>query len=204
RSSCWNDGSARRPAGGSGPEAALNPRPMLTTPPAGYLRLGRLGRSFKLDGGVRLHVEAELADDELEALLTSGARLFVAGLGETRLRGLDDRTGSNVLLLEGVRDRTAARALVNAAVYVHAQDLPAGVAEALSAPSSEEVLTGMPVVVDGHRWGEVSAAHLNAVNPYVEVRSDTGSVSLVALAAPYVEVTEEAVVLTSPPDGLLD
>lgn len=62
----------------------------------------------------------------------------------------------------------------------------------------------MPVVVDGHRWGEVSAAHLNAVNPYVEVRSDTGSVSLVALAAPYVEVTEEAVVLTSPPDGLLD
>lgn len=177
---------------------------MLTTPPAGYLRLGRLGRSFKLDGGVRLHVEAELADDELEALLTSGARLFVAGLGETRLRGLDDRTGSNVLLLEGVRDRTAARALVNAAVYVHAHDLPEGVAEALSAPSSEEVLTGMPVVVDGHRWGEVSAAHLNAVNPYVEVRSDTGSVSLVALAAPYVEVTLEAVVLTSPPDGLLD
>lgn len=182
----------------------MNRRPVLTTPPAEYLRLGRLGRSFKLDGGVRLHVEAELADDELEALLASGARLFVSGLGETRLRGLDDRTGTLVLLLEGVRDRTAARALVNAAVYVHSQDLPEALGEALSAPSSEEALRGLPVVVDGRPWGEVSAAHLNAVNPYIEVRSESGSVSLVALAAPYVEVTEEAVVLTSPPEGLLD
>ncbi len=182
----------------------MNRRPVLTTPPAEYLRLGRLGRSFKLDGGVRLHVEAELTDDELEALLATGARFFVTGLGETRLRGLDDRTGTLVLLLEGVRDRTAARALVNAAVYVHSQDLPEALGEALSAPSSEEALRGLPVVVDGRPWGEVSAAHLNAVNPYIEVRSESGSVSLVALAAPYVEVTEEAVVLTSPPEGLLD
>lgn len=182
----------------------MRSRPAFTTPPDAYVRVGRLGKSFKLDGGVRLLVEAELDDDELAALLESKPRMFVVGLGETRLRGADTRTGSIVVLFEGVRDRTAARALVNAAVWVNGDDLPEEVLKAVTAPTTEESLAGFPVVVDGESWGEVVTANLGGVNPLVEVRSTSGVVSLVSLAAPYVEITEDALVLSSPPDGLLD
>ena len=178
----------------------MSSRPTFTTPPDDYVRVGRLGKSFKLDGGVRLLMEAELDDVELETLLDSRPRMFVAGLGETRLRGSDTRTGTLVVLFEGVRDRTAARALVNAPVWVNADDLT----EDVTAPTAEESLASLPVVVDGETWGEVVAANLNGVNPLVEVRSASGVVSLVSLAAPYVQVTEDALLISSPPAGLLD
>lgn len=181
----------------------MRSRTAQTTPPDDYVRVGRLGKSFKLDGGVRLFVEVELEEEQVDALLEFRPRVFVAGLGETRLRGSDTRTGSLVILLEGVRDRTAARALVNSGVWVNRDDVPDDLLEAITAPSTEDVLTGLPVIVDGEPWGQVVAAQLNDVNPLVEVVSATGVVSLVALAAPYVEVTEDALVLSSPPDGLL-
>lgn len=182
----------------------MRSRPAFTTPPDAYVRVGRLGKSFKLDGGVRLLVEAELDEEELDTLLDSKPRMFVAGLGETRLRGADTRTGALVVLFEGVRDRTAARALVNAAVWVNGDDLPESILEAVTAPTTEESLAGLPVMVAGERWGEVVSANLNGVNPLVEVRSASGAVSLVSLAAPYVEITDDALVLSSPPAGLLD
>lgn len=182
----------------------MSSRPAFTTPPDAYVRVGRLGKSFKLDGGVRLLMEAELDDEELETLLDGRPRMFVAGLGETRLRGADTRTGTLVVHFEGVRDRTAARALVNAPVWVNADDLTEDVLQAVTAPTAEESLASLPVVVDGEAWGEVVAANLNGVNPLVEVRSASGVVYLVSLAAPYVEVTEDALVISSPPAGLLD
>ncbi len=185
-------------------DAGSMTRPVLVEPPDGYVRVGRLGRSFKLDGGVRLHVEAALTEEELDALLEARPRLFVAGLGETRLRSADTRTGSPVILIEGVRDRTAARAVVNAAVWVRAEDTPDEALAAMTAPAAEDVLTGLPVVVDGNAFGTVTAAHLNDVNPFVEVRSVQGHVSLVSLLAPYIEVTADALVISSPPEGLLE
>lgn len=174
------------------------------SPPAGYVRVGRLGRSFKLDGGVRLLVEAELSEDELEALLGSSPRLFVTGLGQTRLRRAEERSGALVVHLEGVRDREAARALVNAGVWVDPEGLPEDLAERVSEPTLDEALDGLPVLVDGARAGEVTATHLNQANPYVEVALDGGRTALVPLVAPYVELTEEALELRDPPPGLLD
>ena len=174
------------------------------TPPAGYVRVGRLGRSFKLDGGVRLLVEAELSEDELAALLDSAPRLFVSGLGQTRLRRAEERSGAIVIHIEGVRDREAAKALVNAGVWVDPEDLPEDLAERVAAPGLEESLAGRPVLVDGARVGEVADTFLNQVNPYVDVALDSGGRAFVPLVAPYVSVTEGALELTDPPPGLLD
>lgn len=178
-------------------------RAALAAPPAGFLRLGRLGRSFKLDGGVRLLVEAELEEDELDELLAGAPRLFVAGLGLTRLRGAAERSGALVVHLEGVRDRETARALVNAGVWVDPDDLAEALAQRLGEATFEEALDGLPVTVDGARVGEVTASFLNEANPYAEVALDAGGSALVPLAAPYVELTEDALALTDPPPGLL-
>lgn len=175
-----------------------------STPPAGYVRVGRLGRSFKLDGGVRLLVEAELDGDELEALLGSAPRLFVTGLGTTRLRRAEERSGSLVVHLEGVRDRETARSLVNAGVWADPTDLPGDLAERVAEPPPGEALEGLPVLVDGARIGEVADAYLNDANPYVEVALERGGSALVPLVAPYVSLTDEALELTDPPPGLLE
>ncbi len=175
-----------------------------SSPPAGYVRVGRLGRSFKLDGGVRLIVEAGLGGDELGALLSSDPPLFVTGLGATRLRRAEERSGDVVVHLEGVRDRETARSLVNSGVWADASCLPGDLAERVAEPTLGEALEGLPVLVDGARVGAVAAAHVDHANPYVEVALGRGGSALVPLVAPYVAVTPEAVELTDPPPGLLE
>ena len=182
---------------------------MTRRPPAGYVKLGRLGRSFKLSGGVRLHLdnaylldesEQDMGTDALDAL----GRLFVAGLGETRLRDHEYVSGSVVIYLEGVRDRTVARSLVNAEVWAETSDLPPGLEAELTAPSPEDELVGLAVTLNGVKIGTVGAATLGTVNDYVEAHLDAGGTALLPLTAPYVLVTEDGVKLTDPPDGLFD
>ena len=84
-----------------------------------------------------------------------------------------------------------------------------------------EQRAGRPVLVDGQRVGEVSAAMLESPNPVVEVSLDPTGVEapaddekarrpkkaakpLVPLQAPYVEVTDLGIELTDPPTGLLE
>jgi|SRR5690606_36292431 ribosomal 30S subunit maturation factor RimM len=174
------------------------------SPPAGYVRVGRLGRSFKLDGGVRLLVEAPLEDDELAAILDGAPKMFVPGLGPTRLRRAEERSGALVVHLEGVRDRETARALVNAEVWVDPAGLPLDLAGRVAEPTMEEELEGLPVLLDGARVGVVTAAFLDIANPYVEVALDAGGAALVPLVAPYVSLTAEALELLDPPAGLLE
>jgi len=191
---------------------------MTRRPPAGYVKIGRLGRSFKLAGGVRLHLDnAYLLDsyrdeyptqvtddtpdrDALEAL----GRLYVTGLGDTRLRAHEIVSGSLIAYLEGVRDRTVARSLVNAEVWAELTDLPDELLADLTAPSPEEELVGLAVTVDGIRVGRVSAAHVGSANEYVEVDLDAGGAVLLPLVAPYVTVTSASVALIDPPPGLFD
>ncbi len=174
------------------------PRPA----PAGYLRFARLGRSFKLDGGVRLQIEAQLSDEELAALLQNQPKLHVEGLGDTRLRAAESRSGAIVVHLEGVRDREAARALVNAGVWADASLLPSDVAD--RPENAADGLVGMPVRVDGTPVGDVEDAFLDLSNPYVAVRLSAGGTALVPLTAPYVDLTDDALELTDPPPGLLE
>jgi len=190
---------------------------MTRLPPAGYVRIGRLGRSFKLSGGVRLHLDnsgllGDPADAEADpteshptgrGLLDALGRLFVPGLGDTRLRDHEVVSGSTVVYLEGVRDRTTARNLVNAEVWADSGDVPPALIEELTAPTPEEELVGLPVSVDGAPVGSVSAAHLGGGNDYVAVELDAGGTVLLPLVAPYVTVSDSGIDLSDPPPGLL-
>ena len=190
---------------------------MTRLPPVGYVRIGRLGKSFQLSGGVRLRLdnveqlqsqypaaEASRSRTTEDMLLDSLGRLFVPGLGETRLRDYEFVSGATVVYLEGVRDRTVARSLVNAEVWAAQADVPAALVEELTAPSPEEALVGLDVTVDGARVGKISAAHLGGANDYIEAVLDSGATALIPLTAPYVTLNEAGVALVDAPPGLLD
>lgn len=191
--------------------------PTAGKPPATYLRLGRLGRTFQLEGALRLLLDEAASyayDDDapvgVRAIRSSGS-LFVAGLGNVRVRRLYESGGALLLQLEGVRERNAAQALVNAVLWVDPARLPeelaAELTEELEAGSAEDRLLGLPVMLNGVRVGEVSAALLGSPNPVLEVTLPAAAGprrSLVPLQAPYVELTETALELTDPPEGLLE
>ncbi|HET8984206.1 MAG TPA: hypothetical protein VFN03_00480, partial [Trueperaceae bacterium] len=143
-------------------------------------------------------------DPTAGALLDALGRLFVPGLGDTKLRDHETVSGSTIVYLEGVRDRTAARNLVNAEVWADAGEVPAEVVEVLTAPTAEEGLVGLPVTVDGDHFGTVGTAHLGGANDYVEVVRAAGGAVLLPLTAPYVTVSESGIDLRDPPPGLLD
>ncbi|MBX3140864.1 MAG: hypothetical protein KF875_08950 [Trueperaceae bacterium] len=196
--------------------------PTAKGPPNGYAYCGQLGRTFQLDGALRWHVAAALAEAAgapaggtkrpplaLRAVGAAGV-VFVTGLGEVRVRAarLASPGGPPLLMLEGVRDRTAAQRLVNAEVWLDparlSGDLAAELELALATPDEEGALVGLPVLLEGLVVGEVSGADLSGPNAVARVALAAGGGALIPLAAPYVRVTEEAVVLTDPPAGLLD
>lgn len=172
---------------------------MRRSPPDGFVLIGRLGRSFKVAGGVRLRLDSPALEADLDAL----GRLFVSGLGETRIRASETVSGSLVVYLEGVRDRTVARSLVNAEVWADASTLAERTLELLEEPADEELLIGLDVTVDGRRVGEVVEAVLGGANQYVEIRLEDDSTALLPLAAPYVSIGPAGIDLVDPPPGLL-
>lgn len=187
--------------------------PTATAAPAGYLRLGRLGRTFQLEGALRLLFDEAVSygDDESVAVraMTHAKQLFVTGLGQTRVRDLDlSKGGAPLLKLEGVRERNAAQQLVNATIWVNPALLPdelaAELAEEIEAGTDAERLVGLEVRMNGARVGEVSAAFLDTPNALIEAALEGGAKALLPLSAPYVELTDEAVELTDPPAGLID
>lgn len=173
---------------------------MRRSPPEDYVRIGRLGRSFKVAGGVRLWLDAAGTSDSVEQF----GRLYVVGLGETRIRDHEVVSGSLVVYLEGVRDRTVARSLVNAEVWADATELDQATLDALAEPEDEDLLIGLPVRTAGQRIGEVVEANLGEANQYVEVRLDEGAKVLIPLAAPYVTLAADGIELSDPPAGLLE
>lgn len=172
---------------------------MRRSPPDGYVHIGRLGKSFKVAGGVRLWLDAEAVVDRLEDF----DRLYVAGLGETRIRAHETVSGALIIHLEGVRDRTVARSLVNAEVWADTTGLEQATIDLLDEPEDEELIVGLAVSLTGKRVGEVIEAHLEGANQYVEVLLDDGSHVLLPLAAPYVVLSASGVDLVDPPADLL-
>jgi len=173
---------------------------MRSAPPSGYIRIGRLGKSFKLAGGVRLWLESADAAGRLDEL----GRLFVAGFGDTRLRDHEVVSGSLVVYLEGVRDRTAARSLVNAEVWAETSGLTSDTLELLEEPAEDVLLVGLDVRLAGARVGQITGAELAGTNQFVEAALDEGGTVLLPLAAPYVSLGPDGLDLVDPPPGLLD
>jgi len=190
--------------------------PTANQPPPGHLPLGTLGRTFQLEGALRWRAPAGLAaddgspDDLLARAVAAAKSLYVTGLGTVRVRAVRfNRAAGTLLLLEGVRDRTAAQRLVNAAVWLDPGSLPPRLADelasALAAPSAEEALVGLPVHVGDERVGTVESAELGGPNAVAVVALAAGGRCLLPLAAPYVTVTPApTIVVTDPPPGLLE
>lgn len=188
--------------------------PTAKAPPPGYLALGLLGRTFQLEGALRWRLPVPLTadpaeDDLLERAVRAGKSVYVRGLGEVHVRALRfNAAAGTLLLLEGVRDRTAAQRLVNAEVWIDPEKLPPSIAAELAAavatPSEEETLIGLPVLLDGVPVGSVIDADLGGPNAIAVVELIAGGSALVPLAAPYVTLEENgAIELRDPPAGLL-
>ncbi|CAN5520858.1 ribosome maturation factor RimM [soil metagenome] len=167
-----------------------------TTPtPEGYVLLGRFGKTFQLEGGLRFR---PLGDAE-EAALERLESVFVAGLGERRVKRLRLVSGRPVLYLAGVTSVETAKGLVNSEVFA-----PKG---ALPEPEEGEFylddLIGLPVTVDGKPFGAVAEVFEAGAQDVLVLEHDEREF-LVPLQAPYVEVEDDRVVITDPPEGLLE
>lgn len=156
--------------------------------------MGRVGRSHGLDGAMRLLPENDAAIRALESALV----VWIDGLGEARVLEFAPHGRHWLLRVDRIRRVESAKAHLHAAVRVDPATLPSEIAAAM-APDA----TGLPVWVDGERYGTVAAVEPGGANPLLIVRGPTGE-RPVPLRAPYVEVGPDAVRLHDPPPGLLE
>lgn len=171
-----------------------------SSPPPDHVFLGTLGRSFKLAGGMRFRPAGEAEATALPGL----ERVFVIGLGETRLRDVMRHRDEIIVFLGRVRDREQAKRLANAAVYAPEASLPATDPDAFYVDD----LIGTSVVV-GHAdradepVGEVVDVISSGGQELLVVDAAGGEV-LLPWQAPYVRFDGDTVRLVDPPHGLLE
>ncbi len=156
--------------------------------------LGRLGRTYQLEGALRCYPEGETEAD----LLLGAEALDVEGHGLLRLRYARRHGAALLLAFQGFRTPERARALVNARVHLDARDAEA----ARRLEAADPLPTGIPVTVDGVPFGLLEEV-VPGTQPRLRVRSAAGTFLVPALA-PYVKATREHVELVDPPEGLLD
>lgn len=160
--------------------------------PPEHEALARLGRPVGLEGALRVHPR----DDAALQILRDADEVHVEGLGPSRIEELRPHGRHWLVRLARVRHVDRARGLVHARLWADAAAPAAG--DATPADPS-----GLPVWVDGERWGEVTGRDGGPANPLFRVRGATGT-HLLPLTAPYVRVEADAVRVDDPPAGLLD
>lgn len=163
-----------------------------TSPPVpeGYVLIGSLGKTFKLEGGLRFH---GLGPAE-QAAIVDLKQVYVPALGFVAVKRVLAMPRQTVVYLAGVLSVEAAKRLVNEPVYAPRAELPDGVYAGL--------LVGMPVWLNGQPFGTVSAVD-EAGGQYLLAVVADGKEYLVPLAAPYV-VIGDVVDIRDPPEGLLE
>ncbi len=166
----------------------------MTDPAPAAPRLGRLGRTYQLDGALRCYPDGE---PEAEIVRQAEA-LVVEGHGLLRLRFVRSHGAAFVVAFQGIRTPERAQALVNALVYADQDD-----AAALACRHAAEPLrAGLPVLLDAAPFGVVEAI-VPGPQPLLRVRTAAGSY-LLPSQAPYVVVHADRLELIDPPPGLLD
>lgn len=164
-------------------------------PPADFVKLGTLGKTFQLEGGLRFY---PLGDAEADAVLKL-SRLWLTGMGEVDVRRVRPAGQHLIVYLTRALDREAAQMLVNKDVYAAVDTLP----EPDEGDIYVDELIGLPVYLDNMPYGEVKEVREAGLQDLLVVRAATGEV-MVPLQAPYVEVTDDGVYLVDVPEGLLD
>jgi len=156
--------------------------------------LGRLGRTYQLEGALHCRVEGE----QEAAALRRAERLLVDGHGALRVRYVRTHGSGHVVAFQGFRSPERAQVLVNATVRLDPSDAAATALLTAARPA----LVGLPVSLDGAPFGHVDAV-LEGPQTLIRVRGPN-ALHLVPAAAPYVSVRTDEVALHDPPPGLLD
>ena len=164
----------------------------MSVTPERTLQLGRLGRTVGLDGGLLFH-----ADGNAEAALVApGLEVLVDGHGPMRIRESRRHNRGIVVHFEGIRRIERAGRLTNAVVSVDAALLP----EDVLPVSLTDGLLGLPVLLGGRTVGTVASVAGASGHEFLTL--EPGG-EMLPLAAPYVEVAEDRILLVDPPAGLI-
>jgi 16S rRNA processing protein RimM len=163
--------------------------------------VGRIGRPH----GVRGEVTVEVRTDDPDLRFVPGAVLATdpASRGPLTVAGVHWHSGTLLLRLEGVADRTAAEELRNTELLVAVDELPA-----IEDPDSfyDHQLVGLTArLADDTVLGEVTAVRHEAQDLLVVRRAEAGEVLIpfVTAIVPTVDVAAGFLVV-DPPEGLLE
>lgn len=163
--------------------------------PDNYIQLGRLGKTFQLQGGLRFY---GLGEAEEEALL-SLKRVFLRGVGETDIRDVRELGGGVVVYLTKALTVEAAKLLTNLEVYAPKDALPE--------PDDDNLyldeVVGQNVWLNGEPFGTVKEIQEAGLQDLLLIKTKKGEVVL-PFPAPYVRIEEDGVWLENVPEGLLD
>ncbi|MGL4611450.1 MAG: ribosome maturation factor RimM [Trueperaceae bacterium] len=163
--------------------------------PDNYIQLGRLGKTFQLQGGLRFY---GLGEAEEEALL-SLKRVFVRGVGEADIREVRELGGGLVVYLTKALTVEAAKRLTNLEVYAPRASL----SETEDDNLYLDEVVGLEVWLDGQSFGTVKEIREAGLQDLLLIKSKQGEVIL-PFPSPYVRVEEDGVYLENVPEGLLD
>jgi 16S rRNA processing protein RimM len=163
--------------------------------PDNHIQLGRLGKTFQLQGGLRFY---GLGDAEEEVILEL-KRVFLRGLGESDIRDVKEMAGHIIVYFSRALTVEAARQLVNREVYASKADLPESEDDNLYL---DEVV-GLEVWLDNQPFGKVTEIRNAGLQDLLIIKANKKEVVL-PFPAPYVRVEEDGVWLENVPEGLLD
>lgn len=160
------------------------------------IRIGRLGRTVGLDGGLLFRAEGPSEAALVAAPDFPGTAVEVEGAGKLIVRAVRSHSRGHVLHFEGVRRVERAQVLVNATLNVASGEVHADFEP--SDPSS--ALEGLPVLLAGEVVGTIT--RIEGARGFEYATLEPGG-QLLPLNAPYVKLAEDAVTLVDPPPGLL-
>jgi 16S rRNA processing protein RimM len=163
--------------------------------PDNHIQLGRLGKTFQLQGGLRFY---GLGDAEEEVILEL-KRVFLRGLGESDIRDVKEMAGHIIVYFSRALTVEAARQLVNREVYASKADLPESEDDNLYL---DEVV-GLEVWLDNQPFGKVTEIRNAGLQDLLIIKANKKEVVL-PFPAPYVRIEEDGVWLENVPEGLLD
>ncbi len=163
--------------------------------PDNYIQLGRLGKTFQLQGGLRFYA---LGDAE-EAAVLGLKRVFLRGLGESDIREVREMAGHIIVYFSRALTVETARQLVNREVYAAKDALPESEDDNLYL----DELIGLTVYLDNQPFGKVTEIQSAGLQDLLIIKVNNKEIVL-PFPAPYVRVEEDGVWLENVPEGLLD
>lgn len=163
--------------------------------PNNYIQLGRLGKTFQLQGGLRFYGLGEAEEGAIFEL----KRVFLRGVGESDIRDVREMAGHIIVYFSRALTVEAAKQLVNREVYADKNALPETEDDNLYL----DELIGLDVWLDNEPFGKVSEVQNAGLQDLLVIKASNKEIVL-PFPAPYVRVEEDGVWLENVPEGLLD